>query len=256
MATQKSKAVTATLETKLERGRMTVCLVGESPLISNAMSLKVMKELIFPSARKNSAEKASTLKHDPMAEYRLSMYRARSTKAPTEIVLPSVIFKKSMMSAGVDMPGTNKSQMGRLTYVSGDQVCIWGIPEMLMSVVKQAGINGAPDVRTRAILPRWATTLEIVYTMPLIKQVTVQNMLAAAGITQGVGDYRIQKGAGNYGGFKIVSVDDPQFQEIVAEGGREAQLAAIEEPAYYDSETQNLMSWFESEVKRRGFKVA
>jgi hypothetical protein len=37
--------------------------------------------------------------------------------------------------------------------------------------------------------------------------------------------------------------------------GRKAQAQAMKEPKYYDTETEELLSWFDAEIKRRGFKI-
>ena len=71
----------------------------------------------------------------------------------------------------------------------------------------------------------------------------------------GLGDWRIEKGSGSYGGFEIVDPDDPEFLEIVKEGGRQAQLEALENPVAYDAETEELLGWFDIEIKRRGLKI-
>jgi hypothetical protein len=141
-----------------------------------------------------------------------------------------------------------------LAYVEGDEIPIYGIPQLLMSVTRSADMNKTPDVRTRAILPKWACRIAIQYTTPLLKEQAIINLLAAAGITQGVGDWRVQKGSGNYGQFSLVSPDDKEFVRIIKEGGKNAQDKAIADPVCYDSETEELLSWFHVETKRRGFK--
>ena len=45
------------------------------------------------------------------------------------------------------------------------------------------------------------------------------------------------------------------FKRILKEGNKKAQVAAIENPEFYDVETEELYQWWESESKRRGFKV-
>jgi hypothetical protein len=53
-----------------------------------------------------------------------------------------------------------------------------------------------------------------------------------------------------------VSEDDKDFQRIIKTMGRKAQVKAMAEPECFDAETEELLSWFEAETKRRGFKVA
>jgi hypothetical protein len=75
-------------------------------------------------------------------------------------------------------------------------------------------------------------------------------------MVSGVGDWRQEKGSGNYGCFKLVSEDDKDYQRIIKTMGRKAQVKAMAEPECFDAETEELLSWFEAETKRRGFKVA
>jgi hypothetical protein len=255
MAGKKKDTAEATIEIlQISRGRLTVWVRGVTPLIFNRMSEKVKREMLFPAKKKNDAEKASTLKHRPMEEYQSSPYRVADPAAPTLLCMPSVAFKGALRSVAVDMPGAAKAQIGRLTYIEGVNVPIYGVPMLKMDVVRQAGKSKAPDIRTRAVLPEWAATFSIVHQEPLITQKQVAHLLAAAGVIIGVGDYRPEKGAGNFGQFEIVSPEDTDA--IVASGGRAAQEAAMESPDFYDAETQDLYEWYCAELARRGMKLA
>jgi len=239
---------------EVTRGRIEFLILGNSPLICNAMSAKARQQLLLPPPRKNAAEKASTLKHNPIQEFRSSMYYARSPESPTRVVAKATAFKGALMSAALDLPGTSKAQIGRLAYVENDEIPIYGIPELMMSVTRSADMNKTPDVRTRAIMPEWAAFVTVQFTKPILKEQAIVNLMAAAGITQGIGDWRVQKGSGNYGQFELVGSDNETFKRIVAACGKDAQDKAIAEPICYDSETEELLDWFNDEVKRRGFK--
>ena len=78
------------------------------------------------------------------------------------------------------------------------------------------------------------------------------NLISAAGLISGVGDWRQEKGSGNHGQYRICSADDPEFIHILKTGGRNAQIDAMENPAMFDVETEELLSWFDVEIKRRG----
>lgn len=240
---------------KVMRDSITFAILGKSPIILNAMSAKVRQELLFPSPKKNMAARASTLKHDPMMEFKSSMYAARNPKSPTYVVIKATAFKKAMMGAALDLPGTAKTQIGRLTYIENDEIPIFGIPQIMSSVTRSADIKKTPDVRTRAIIPEWACFVTATFTKPILKEQAIVNLMAAAGITQGVGDWRVEKGSGNYGQFAAVDAKDKEFKRIIKTGGTDAQLKAISDPVAYDSETEELLSWFDVEVKRRGFSV-
>jgi hypothetical protein len=240
---------------KIEVGTIRFNLVGLTPMIMRRMSQKSAGELLLPKGRKTAADKAASLKHDPIAEYRESPYITESESAPTQIEQLATCFKKAIRNAALDFPGASKAQIGRLVWVSGERVSIYGVPQLHMAIVRSADINRTPDVRTRMIVPRWACSVSMRFTRPLINEQVIANLFAAAGLTQGVGDWRQEKGSGNFGQFRLCDDDDAEFQSVIAEGGRAAQIAAIEEPTPYDHETEELLAWYDVEIKRRGIKI-
>ncbi len=257
MAVKKGSAKDAPIEvTPILHESMIVLLRGTSPLICNSMSAKARQQLLLPAAKKNAAEKASSLKHDPVAEFRRSCYKSLGDDEPTRILMPSTAIKGAIRSVAVDIPGAAKAQIGRLLYVEGENVSIYGIPRLLMRVVRSADMNKTPDVRTRAVLAEWACKINVTFVTPLLKGKTVGSLIASAGIMRGIGDWRTEKGSGNYGSFAAVGLDDKEFARIVKTGGREAQDAALEEARPYDQETAELLDWFNDEIRRRGLKLS
>lgn len=239
---------------KVSTGQFDCCVVGTSPLILNRMSEKAKRELLMPRGRKSAIEKATSLKHIPVDEYKASVYTIRDPSAPTWLALLSTAFKGAIRSAALDMPGAKKAQIGRLTYIEGELVGVFGVPKLFMSITRSADMNKTPDVRTRAIVPEWACQLRVTFVQPLIRAQAVANLLAAAGITIGVGDWRPEKGAGSYGQFRLADRDDKDFKRILKEGGRAVQQAALENAVCYDDETAELLSWFNDERSRRVLK--
>ncbi len=238
----------------VDKGQIQFCILGTTPLILNRMSEKAMRELLAPKGKKTAADKAANLKHIPLEEFRSSPYIDRNPNGPTLLQHLASAFKGSLKGAAVDLPGAKKAQIGRLTWVEGERIAIYGVPQMIMSVVRSADMNRTPDVRTRAIVPQWACVVTVSYVQPLLRQQSVANLMASAGIMQGIGDWRTEKGAGNYGSFELVEQDDPRFLAIRQNGGRAAQIAAMENPEPYDEETAELYQWFLGEASRRGFK--
>lgn len=258
MATAKNTATTSqeivTDILTVTTGKFDCCIVGTSPLILNRMSEKAKHELLMPKGRKTAVEKQLTLKHQPIDEYRASAYTIKDPKAPTLLALLSTSFKGAIRSAALDMPGAKKAQIGRLTYIEGEFVGIYGVPKLFMSVTRSADMNKTPDVRTRAIVPEWATRITITFVQPLIRVQAVANLLQAAGITIGVGDWRPEKGSGSYGQFRIADQDDPDYLRIMKNGARAAQVKALETPVAYDDETAELLTWFHDERVKRQLK--
>lgn len=255
MAKPKSNANTDIVEIlTVSEGSISVCILGTSPLVLNRMSQKAAHELLMPMGRKTAVQRATSLKHVPRDEYRASAYKFADDTLPTYLGIMATAFKGAMKTAALDLPGAKKAQIGRLVRVQGDYVYIYGVPKLYMAVVRSADMNKTPDIRTRAIVPEWACRLNITFVEPLMRGQAVANLLSAAGFTAGVGDGRPEKGAMNYGQFAVVTEDHPEFQRIIAAGGRQAQIDAIETPECYDEESAELLSWFDDELKRRQLK--
>jgi len=238
---------------EVNRTTMDFYVLGTSPLIMNRMSQKVWFELLAPQGRKTAAVKASTMKHDPIEEFRASPYIIEDKTAPTLLGILPTAFKKAMGTAALDMPGAKKAQILRLVYVEGEILPIYGVPRVFMAITRSADINKTPDVRTRAILPEWACKLSITFAQPILRQQSIANLLAAAGFQSGVGDWRQEKGSGSYGAFKLVSADDKDWNRIVKTQGRIPQQDALDDPISYNAETGEMLAWFDVQKKARGF---
>ncbi len=234
---------------KLTVGEASVWIKGQTPMIYNSMSAKVKHELLMPKGRKTTADKAQNLKHDPVEEFRASVYRAR-VNGPTTLVFPCGAVKSAMCNAALEIPGAKKAQVGRLVWVEGESVDVYGVPHLLMSVTRSADMNKTPDVRTRAILPEWCCRVTVRFVMPTMNETTVARLLETAGLVIGLGDFRQEKGKGNYGQFALA--DEAECKAIIAKGGKAVQDKALENPVAYDPESKELLEWYVTERKARG----
>lgn len=233
-----------------------VMILGLTPMIMNQMSEKARQQLLLPSPRKNQSERESTLKHRPLDEFRDSAYRYRVDSEPTRLYTPAPAWKKAIMQAAVDMPGSaTKAGVGRKLAVLGESVPIYGIPRLRADMVRQSGMSHTPDVRFRCEVPRWACRLKIRFALLGLNVQSVINLIGGSGLLCGVGDYRQEKGAGDFGQFTVVGPDDrdllAEWKEIVKTSGREAQDAAMEHPEM-SPETEALLAWHDAEIERRG----
>ncbi len=242
-------------EIKVDIATSSFTLVGTTPLIMHRMSRKVTEELLFPSPKKNTAERAQTLKHVPLDEFRESLYLSREGNDKESILhFPEGGFKQAIAAAALEVPGAFKSQIGRLTSIADTHISIFGIPQVYMCIVRQSGPARTPDVRTRAILPRWACTLRVKYLRNSISDTNIAGLLNMAGIVIGIGDNRPAKGAGSFGQFRIADKTDKEFQSIIKNEGRQAQLKAVAKPQAFDLETEDLLAWFDEELVKRDRK--
>jgi len=235
----------------LSQEEVTFCILGETPFYCNRVTEKAKRELLFPRGRMTTAQKATNLKHDPLQEYRDSPY-SRKGDGPTRIMMLATAFKGCIGQAAIDMPtAVAKAQIDRLVYVVDEFVPIWGTPVLDMAVVRSADMARTPDIRTRARLNKWASIVTIRYTVPIVTEKVVATLLSSAGIMCGIGDFRQQKGKGNNGLFQIVSRDNKEFLELVAHGDMATQDAALRDPEFSNSETEDLFMWFQEERKKR-----
>jgi hypothetical protein len=230
---------------------LTVCLLGQTPLIFNRQSEKARRGLLYPSGPKTKGEKATTLKHEPLEEFRASPYINRDEDEASLFHFPSGAFKKAIASAAVDMPGIARSQINRLCSVATTQISIFGKPYLKADMVRQAGMSRTPDVRFRCCLKQWACSLDISFMGALISGEELSLLVGAAGLIIGIGDYRVEKGAGDFGQFRVVDRQNKAWLSIIANQGRTAQVAAMENVVYYDDETESLVEWFYDESARR-----
>lgn len=266
---------------EISQGKMNIAVVGTMPLYFNSVSAKAKRELLLPRGRLTQADKATNLKHDPEQEFRDSVYRTTGDDHPTRLCIPAPAFKGAMMTAALDIPGTRKTEIGRLTWIVGTHVPIWGIPKLKMDVTRNADINRTPDVRTRALVDRWATCFTVAFIKPKLTEKAIMNLLSAGGLVAGVGDFRQEKGKGNYGQFEVRSgmtgedmlkltlgernsvevaansailknLDDPEFKQLMRTAGRVQQDKALAAAEPYDDETRDLLEWYHAEIIRRG----
>lgn len=237
---------------EVSKGYIDLCVIGTTGYICNRLSEKAKHQLLMPGRKKNMMERATTLKHDPVEEFRSSPYKFNDDNTkPTLLCLPSASFKKAMMTAALDLPDTKKAVIGRLTWVEGLYTPIYGVPEILTSVVRSADMNRTPDIRSRAIVREWACRLNVSFVKPLIQVEAIFRLMNAAGMFIGVGDWRNEKASGTFGSFMLTHDDDPEFQRIISAGGRAAQIEAMQTPVAYDEETASLLSWYNEERERR-----
>ena len=249
MATKKAESGTLHIEA-LKQGRITLRMIGTTPLYFNSMSAKTMRELLVGKAsskRKTDGEK-KIIKHNPEKEYRESVYLMPD--GDTLLGFPAPGVKAAMATAALETPNVTKSSVNRLIFLPEQRVRIWGRPFLKMDTVRSADINKTPDIRTRAFLPRWCSQVDIAFVMPTLSAHSIVSLLSNAGAVVGIGDFRQEKGKGNYGSFAVAGDDlgewADDWAQITAEG-RDVQAEALETPVCADAETEMLMQFMDEE---------
>jgi len=256
MATKKPAAGSLHID-PLKRGRVTLRLIGQTPMYFNAMSNKAKRDLLIGGGKKTAAQRQE-IKHNPEREFRDSAYK--QSVGDTLLCFPAPGIKGAMATAALETPGVTKSSVRRLIFLPQQKVNIWGKPFLRMDVVRSSDMNRTPDIRTRAFLPRWCAEVEIAFITPTLSIHSIVSLLANAGVIVGLGDFRQEKGAGSYGTFAVSSAEDmgdwqEQWDEITAEG-RVVQQAAIDAPECYDEDTEELLELLREERARRDPELA
>jgi hypothetical protein len=250
MALKKAEAGSLHIDA-LKQGRVTLRMIGTTPLYFNAMSVKAKRTLLIGGGKKTAAERKE-LKHDPEQEFRDSVYRQSSGE--TLLCFPAPGVKGAMATAALETPGVTKTSVQRLIFLPQQRINVWGKPYLKMDVVRSADMAKTPDIRTRAYLPRWCAEVDIAFVAPTLSVHSVVSLLANAGVIVGIGDFRQEKGRGSFGTF-AVSGDDlgdwaDDWAAITAEG-RLVQEAALDAPDVADDETAELMAIMSDERMRR-----
>ena len=250
MAIKKAEAGTLHIDA-LKQGRVTLKMIGTTPLYFNAMSAKAKRTLLIGGGKKTAAEKKE-LKHDPETEFRDSIYRLPS--GPTLLGFPATGVKGAMATAALETPGVTKTSVQRLIFLPEQKIKVWGKPMLKMDVVRSADMNKTPDIRTRAFLPRWCAEVDVAFVQPTLSVHSIVSLLSNAGVIVGIGDFRQEKGRGSYGTFAVAGDDLGGWSDLWAElmtEGRDVQQSAMDNPEFADDETIELMDLLFEERARR-----
>jgi hypothetical protein len=226
-------------------------IVGRTALVQHRMSSKAMRELTLPSLRKNKAEKESSLKHDPVTEFRNACYVNRNPSEPALFHIPAGAFKAAMASAAIDLPGIAKAKLERLVSIQDTQINLFGKVYLRVDICRLSGMTKTPDPRFRPCFPEWACKLRLLYPKGLIQPSSIVNLMAAAGVFSGIGEWRSGRGSGGFGSFRVVNEDDEDYLRITSEQGRDVQAAMLADPVPYDEDTEELLAWYDAEINKR-----
>lgn len=237
---------------QMKRSEVTLRIIGQTGLYFNSMSRKAMGTLLIGGGKKTAAEKRE-IKHNPEQEFNESVYRMKD--GPTLLGFPSPAIKGAMATAALETKSVTKTSVNRLLFVPDYRFAIFGKPYLRMDVVRSADMNRTPDIRTRAYLPEWCCEVRVEYSSDRFSVHSIVSMLSNAGQTVGIGDFRQEKGKGNFGTFTVHGTDmddDAQaaWDRITAQG-RAIQQEAMENPESYDDDTEELMVFLRRERMRR-----
>jgi len=196
----------------MSRQKISVTLIGETPLIVHRFSEKAKREMLDKHMK--TAQKGKEAK-DPAMQYESSIYRMANGKHG----FPSVAFKAAAVTACTSLAGITKIAARQAFHVSGDLSIRAGAfsaaitteelvqifcpePSMREDMVRVG--MGTSDIRYRAQYWPWAVDLMVEFNPTALSAEQVLNLFNVAGFACGIGEWRPERDGSN-GRFRIAT---------------------------------------------------
>ncbi|KQP61055.1 hypothetical protein ASF39_15375 [Methylobacterium sp. Leaf108] len=216
------KETTALEIPRLDVQLMEVTIVGDSPLIVHAWSVKAKREMLQKQMKKAKAGREAK---DPKKDFEDSMYRMEDGGYG----FPSVGLKAAAVEAAMSVSGITKAAARRAFHVLGEDIDVEGAFEgvkMRQNLVRIEG--GAPrmredmvrvgmgtaDLRYRAEFSPWFAKVLVRFNAGLLSPEQIMNLFNTAGFSTGVGEWRPEKD-GQYGMFHVAT--EGEIERITAD---------------------------------------
>lgn len=185
-------AVETVAPERIDVRKITVRIVGDSPLITHAWSHKAKQQMLDKQMKKGTQAKAAK---DPEQDYEDSIYRLPDGGCG----FPSVGVKACAIRGAKGL-GMVMSDTRAAFHVEGDLLTIKGDPQMREDMVRVG--MGTADIRYRAEFPTWHIDLPITYNARIVSAEQIVAMLDAGGFGTGIGEWRPEKD-GQFGRFHV-----------------------------------------------------
>jgi hypothetical protein len=191
----------------LRRTHMKMFLMGDTPLIVHAWSHKAKLMMLA----KHMGKPLDRFIKNPYEDFVQSMYRFDDGNYG----FPVVALKEAMATVTADLPGITRTQIYRNISVTGRRGFQIGVfadlqsphelgeifspnaPQMREDMVRLSGPARDPDIRYRAEYWPWAMELTVAYDDKVFDQENLYNLIARAGFSVGLGEWRQEKGGSN-----------------------------------------------------------
>lgn len=189
---------------KIEIGRATIHIVGDSPLIMHKWSEKAKKQMLDKQMK--VAKKGRDAK-DPERDFEDCIYYMPGTEPEQkQYAFPSVAFKNAAVSACRFTDGTKMTVARGAFHVEGEMIRINSDePEMREDMVRVG--MGTADIRYRPEFKNWSAKISISYNKHALSLEQIVNLFNLSGFGVGVGEWRPEKD-GQFGRFHVASEND------------------------------------------------
>jgi len=177
---------------RIDVRRISVRIVGDSPLIVHAWSPKAKQMMLDKQMKKGTQAKEAK---DPERDYEESRYRLEDGRDG----FPAVGVKAAAIR-GAKALGMVMTDARSAFHIEGDLIVIDGTPRMREDMVRVG--MGTADIRYRAEYPTWSIALPITYNARTVSAEQIVAMLDAGGFGTGIGEWRPEKD-GQFGRFHV-----------------------------------------------------
>lgn len=185
-------AVETVAPERIDVRRITVRIVGDSPLITHAWSQKAKQMMLDKQMKRGTQAKEAK---DPQRDYEDSIYRLPDGGCG----FPAVGIKAAAIR-GAKALGMVMADSRAAFHVEGDLLPIEGDPRPREDMVRVG--MGTADIRYRAEFPTWSIALPITYNARVVSAEQIVAMLDAGGFGTGIGEWRPEKD-GQFGRFHV-----------------------------------------------------
>lgn len=198
---------------KIEKQRLQIKIIGDSPLVCHKWSEKAKKEILDKQMKKATKGKEAK---DPEMDFYRSMYWINDIDEKTakkdeyakliksgeaRFKFPSIAFKACAVDAGYQQGLlTKKTTAKGAFHVLGEFVDVFGNLYMREDMVRVG--MGTADIRYRGELRDWYAILNITYNKNVISAEQIINLINMGGFSNGVGEWRPEKN-GQFGTFHV-----------------------------------------------------
>lgn len=197
MPAKREAPVTITLP-RLNIQRITIRVIGDSPLIMHKWSDKAKRMMLDKQMKKAKAAKEAK---DPEQDFRDSLYE----HPEGGYGFPAVAFKSSAVDACSHVDGITKVEARGAFHIVGDMVKVEGEPTPREDMVRIG--MGTADIRYRGEFREWAATLSVRYNASVLSAEQIVNLFNTAGFALGVGEWRPQRD-GSFGMFHVATTEE------------------------------------------------
>lgn len=176
-----------------------VTIAGDAPLICHRMSEAAIEEM---EAKQQGKAPEAKKPRDPEQEYQDSLYFIDRESDPPVYGFPAAGIKKALVTAGGRFAGATMTELRGAITVPGDLLEVRGSEPRRRKDVAVIG-RGTRTPRYRMDFMPWEIDVPVKYNAGIISLEQLLNLFQHAGLSVGIGDWRLENRNGQYGQFSI-----------------------------------------------------